>query len=104
MVALAAVGIAVPLVRRYEARADGKAATLAVLKDQLAEIDGQERAGVASAAEAEALRTELRRRLLAESRETGGDFAAVRRAGARPLRLVGMAVVLALLRRPASTR
>lgn len=69
MVALAVVGVVIPLVRRYEARIDARAATLAVLRDQLAEIDGQEKAGTASAAEAEALRTELRRRMLAESRE-----------------------------------
>lgn len=71
MAAVAAVGIAVPLVRRYEARVDGRAATLAVLRDQLADVDAQEKAGTASAADAEALRTELRRRLLAESRDAG---------------------------------
>lgn len=95
MVALAVVGIAVPLVRRYEARADGKAATLAVLKDQLAEIDGQERAGVASAAEAEALRTELRRRLLAESREAASDARPFGAAGLGRFAF-GMAVIVAL--------
>ncbi len=71
MVALAVVGVAIPLVRRYEAAADARSATLAVLKDQLGEIDGQEKAGIASPAEAEALRTELRRRMLAEARERG---------------------------------
>jgi cytochrome c-type biogenesis protein CcmH len=74
MVALAVVGLVVPLVRRYEAAADSRSATLAVLKDQLAEIDGQEKAGTAAPAEAEALRTELRRRMLAEARE-GGEVA-----------------------------
>ena len=69
MVALAVVGVAIPLVRLYEARADGQAATLAVLKDQLIEVDAQVEAGVVAEAEAEALRIELRRRLLAESRE-----------------------------------
>lgn len=95
MVALAVVGIAVPLVRRYETRADGKAATLAVLKDQLAEIDGQERAGVASAAEAEALRTELRRRLLAESREAATDPRPFGAAGLGRFAF-GMAAIVAL--------
>jgi len=56
MVALAVLGVAIPLVRRYEAAADSRSATLAVLKDQLGEIDGQEKAGTASPAEAEALR------------------------------------------------
>ncbi len=95
MVALAVVGVSIPLVRRYEARVDQRAATLAVLKDQLAEIDGQEKAGTVVAVEAEALRTELRRRLLAESRETHAE--------ARPLAAqslgrfaFGMAAIVAL--------
>lgn len=95
MVALAVVGVSIPLVRRYEVRADGKAATLAVLKDQLAEIDGQERAGVASAADAEALRTELRRRLLAESREPATDVRPFSAAGLGRFAF-GMAAIVAL--------
>lgn len=95
MVAIAAVGVAIPLVRRYEARAEGASATLTVLKDQLADIDAQERAGTASAAEAEALRTELRRRLLAEAREA---TAQARPFGAQSLGrfAFGMAAIVAL--------
>lgn len=95
MVALAVVGVAVPLVRRYEARADSRAATLAVLKDQLAEVDGQEKAGTVGTTEAEALRTELRRRMLAEARETGGE---ARPYGAQSLGrfAFGMAAIVAL--------
>lgn len=73
MVALAVAGLAIPLVRRYEARATGRAATVAVLKDQLIDIDAQERSGAVSASEAEALRTEIKRRLLAEGREKAAE-------------------------------
>lgn len=95
MVALAVVGLVIPLVRRYEAAADSRSATLAVLKDQLAEIDGQEKAGTATSAEAEALRSELRRRMLAEARE-GGEVA--RPYGAQSLGrfAFAMAAVVAL--------
>lgn len=95
MVALAVVGIAIPLVRRYEARAEGTAATLAVLKDQLAEVDAQAAAGAVSETEAEALRTELRRRLLAEARDAEP---AARPFGAQGLGrfAFGMAAIVAL--------
>lgn len=95
MVALAVVGVAIPLVRRYEASADARSATLAVLKDQLAEIDGQEKSGTVSAVEAEALRTELRRRLLAETR---GTAEVVRPFGAQGLGrfAFAMAAIVAL--------
>lgn len=95
MVALAVVGLVIPLVRRYEAAADSRSATLAVLKDQLMEIDGQEKAGTATPAEAEALRSELRRRMLAEARE-GGEVA--RPYGAQSLGrfAFAMAAVVAL--------
>jgi len=68
MVAVAVAGLAVPLVRRYEAAATEQDAVLGVVRDQLDELGGQVASGVVPAAEAEALRTELKRRLLAESR------------------------------------
>ena len=68
MVALAAAGTAVPLVRRYDDAARDNDAVTAVLRDQLADIDVQTASGQVPAAEAEALRTELKRRLLVESR------------------------------------
>ncbi|MFC3712509.1 c-type cytochrome biogenesis protein CcmI [Sphingoaurantiacus capsulatus] len=95
MVALAVAGVSIPLVRRYETRVDQRAATLAVLKDQLAEIDGQEKAGVVAGPEAEALRVELRRRLLVESREIHAE---ARPIGAQNLGrfAFGMAAIVAL--------
>ncbi|OSZ72203.1 c-type cytochrome biogenesis protein CcmI [Sphingomonas sp. IBVSS1] len=65
LTALAAVWLAIPLVRRHEARVDARAATIAVLKDQLADVDVQLAAGSIQPGEAEGLRNEIRRRLLA---------------------------------------
>lgn len=65
LVAVAAAWLTVPLVRRHEARVDARAATIAVLKDQLADVDVQLAAGAIPAADAEGLRTEIRRRMLA---------------------------------------
>lgn len=65
LTALVAVWLTIPLVRRHEARVDARAATIAVLKDQLADIDVQLAAGAIQPGEAEGLRNEIRRRLLA---------------------------------------
>lgn len=65
MAALAAAWLTIPLVRRHEARVDARAATIAVLKDQLADVDVQLSAGAIQPGEAEGLRNEIRRRLLA---------------------------------------
>ncbi|OYQ30858.1 c-type cytochrome biogenesis protein CcmI [Sandarakinorhabdus cyanobacteriorum] len=65
MAALAAAWLTIPLVRRHEARVDARAATIAVLKDQLADVDVQLAAGSIQPGEAEGLRNEIRRRLLA---------------------------------------
>ncbi len=68
MVAVAVAGLAVPLVRRYDRTAGENDAVLGVLRDQLAELDVQVVSGVMAPSEADSLRTELRRRVLAESR------------------------------------
>lgn len=65
LTALAAAWLTIPLVRRHEARVDARAATIAVLKDQLADVDVQVAAGSIQPGEAEGLRNEIRRRLLA---------------------------------------
>jgi cytochrome c-type biogenesis protein CcmH len=69
MIVVAAVGLTIPLVRRYDARRAG-GGNIAVLKDQLNEVDAREAADVIPAAEAEGLRTEIKRRILAEGPET----------------------------------
>lgn len=95
MVAIAAAGLAVPLVRRYDAAPPEQESVLGVLRDQLAELDGQVASGTVAPAEAEALRTELKRRLLTESR-----VGIARRTGLKPaaaLRLaLGSGLVVAL--------
>jgi cytochrome c-type biogenesis protein CcmH len=65
LTALAAAWLTIPLVRRHEARVDARAATIAVLKDQLADVDVQLATGSIQPGEAEGLRNEIRRRLLA---------------------------------------
>lgn len=65
MVAVAAAVLTIPLVRRHEARADARTATLVVLRDQLADVDVQLAAGTIPPADAEGLRTEIKRRMLA---------------------------------------
>jgi cytochrome c-type biogenesis protein CcmH len=68
LAALAAAALVVPLVRRYDRPANAPSAAREVYRDQIAEIDVQERNGSVSPTEAEALRTEAKRRLLAEDR------------------------------------
>jgi cytochrome c-type biogenesis protein CcmH len=69
MTVLAALGIAVPLVRRHDAARAARADALGVLKDQLGELEAQAAAGAIPDTEAEALKTDLKRRLLAEGRQ-----------------------------------
>lgn len=91
MIAAACAALAIPLVRRYDARRDPDALT--VLLQQLDEIDAQEKAGTLSAAEAEPLRTELKRRILTEGRKPEKEsrpFAANLRAGIA----IGLAVAM----------
>lgn len=97
MVAVAAAGLAVPLVRRYEPAASENDAVLGVLRDQLAELDAQVASGVVAAGEAEGLRTELKRRVLAESRSSGPAGSRISRRPAAAFRLaLGSGVVVAL--------
>ena len=65
MAAVSAAVMTIPLVRRHEARADARASTIAVLRDQLADVDVQLAAGTIPPADAEGLRTEIKRRMLA---------------------------------------
>ena len=69
MIALAAVGLTIPLVRRYEQRPQAR--TVDILKGQLGEVDAQIAANLIEPAEAEALRAEIKRRILVEDREAG---------------------------------
>ncbi|OYU15342.1 MAG: c-type cytochrome biogenesis protein CcmI [Alphaproteobacteria bacterium PA4] len=95
MAAVAAAALTIPLVRRQEARADARAATIAVLKDQLADVDIQLAAGAIPPADAEGLRIEIKRRMLAAGHIPED---AMRPLGARALSGValGLAAMVAL--------
>ncbi len=69
MVALAAVGLAIPLIRRHDAARQARGSVAEVLKAQIGEIEAQAAAGALPPAEAEALKGDVKRRVLAEGRE-----------------------------------
>lgn len=95
LTAVAAVVLAIPLIRRHEARVDARTATITVLRDQLADVDVQLAAGTIPPADAEGLRIEIKRRMLA-----AGHIAedAPRTMGSRALAgvAIGMAAMVAL--------
>ena len=68
MTVLAAVGLAIPLIRRADAARAERNDSLGVLKAQMGEIETQAATGVLEAPEAEALKSDLKRRVLAEGR------------------------------------
>jgi cytochrome c-type biogenesis protein CcmH len=94
MVAVAAVGVAMPLVRRREVRRGG-AAESAVLDRRLAEIRRQAAAEGLPADLAEGLRTEAIRRFLAESPVAAGPARPLGARSATALAL-GMAATVAI--------
>jgi cytochrome c-type biogenesis protein CcmH len=94
MIALAAVGLTVPLVRRYDQRPD-RAKTLDILKGQLVELDGQQAGKLIAQPEADALRAEIKRRILAEDRETA-RVARPLPSGAMPWVALGLVAVVAV--------
>jgi len=81
MIALTAAGLTIPLVRRYEQRPTW-VKTLDILKGQLSEVDAQQAGKLIGDAEADGLRAEIKRRILAEDREAP--------AAARPLPATAM--------------
>src|SRR6185436_15900806 len=70
MTVLAAVGLTIPLVRRHDAKQAERNDSLGVLKAQLGELETQAATGVLEPPEAEALKSDLKRRVLAEGRRT----------------------------------
>ncbi len=68
MTVLAAVGLAIPLIRRHDAARSPRNDVVEVLKGQLGEIKTQAAAGVLPPEEAQALKTDVQRRVLAEGR------------------------------------
>jgi cytochrome c-type biogenesis protein CcmH len=90
MTVLAAVGLAIPLVRRRDAARMARADAATVLKAQLGELETQAAAGALDAAETDALKTDLKRRLLAEGRRADGE---ARPLPERTLLVVALGVV-----------
>lgn len=66
----AAVALAVPLVRRYEAQGAARASSTAIYADQLKEVERDQASGTISEQEAEAAKLEIQRRLIANSGST----------------------------------
>jgi cytochrome c-type biogenesis protein CcmH len=93
MIALAAVGLTIPLVRRYEQRPQAK--TVDILKGQLGEVDAQVAASLIDPAEAEALRSEIKRRILVEDRD-GGAIARPLPQTAMPWVALGLVAIVTL--------
>lgn len=90
MTVLAAVGLAIPLVRRRDAQRAERADSLSVLKDQLGEIEAQAASGALAEPEADALKSDLKRRVLAEGRKAE---APARPLAERTLLIVALGVV-----------
>jgi cytochrome c-type biogenesis protein CcmH len=68
MALAAAAGLAIPLIRRHDAARSPRNNVVEVLKGQLGEIETQAAAGVLAPDEAQALKTDVQRRVLAEGR------------------------------------
>ena len=68
MTVVAAVGLAIPLIRRHDAARSPRNDVVEVLKGQLGEIQTQAASGVLAPEEAQALKTDVQRRVLAEGR------------------------------------
>ena len=90
MTVLAAVGLAVPLIRRRDARRDERLSSVGVLKVQLGELEAQAQSGAIAEPEAEALKSDLKRRVLAEGRN---PERAARPLAERTLLIVAMTIV-----------
>jgi cytochrome c-type biogenesis protein CcmH len=90
MVALAAVGLAIPLVRRHDDARRARGTVAEVLKAQIGEIEAQAGAGALPPAEAEALKADVKRRVLAEGRQAEP---AARPLGERTLLILALGLV-----------
>lgn len=90
MTVLAAIGLAFPLIRRRDAKASSRLDAVGVLQSQLNELEAQSKSGAIAEPEAEALKSDLKRRVLAEARTAE---APARPLGERTLLIVAAIVV-----------
>ena len=93
MVALAAAGLTAAVVRRHEAR--GRGGVVEVLKAQLGEIEAQAAIGTLTPEEGEALKADVKRRVLAEGRTAEPPRRPLPARAMIPLAL-GVAAIVAL--------
>lgn len=91
MTVVAAVGLAIPLIRRRDAQQAQRNDAVGVLKAQLGELEAQAQAGVIAEPEAEALKSDLKRRVLAEGRN---PEAPARPLSERTLLIVALTLVV----------
>ena len=90
MTVLASVGLAIPLIRRRERQTGQRDDAVTVLQHQMADLEVQAQSGALAEPEAEALKTDLKRRVLSEGRQTE---APARPLADRTLLIVAMTIV-----------
>jgi cytochrome c-type biogenesis protein CcmH len=95
MTVLAAVGLAIPLIRRHDAARAPRNEVVEILKGQIGEIDAQAAQGVLPPEEAQALKTDVQRRVLAEGRAAPEKVRPLGEKGLLALAL-GLAAVVVL--------
>jgi cytochrome c-type biogenesis protein CcmH len=95
MTALAAVAVAAPFLRQQSGAASADAKDLDVYRDQLKEIEREEKAGLIRPAESEEARKEIARRLLAAEQMAKGK-AAAKPAADRTYAAIGVAGAVAI--------
>lgn len=92
MIAVAAIAVATPFIRRLERRNSAAALDMAVFRDQLKEVESEAAQGLMDAAQAESAKAEIKRRALAIS---GANVDSVGLSGSeRSFAAVGVAIVV----------
>lgn len=93
MISVAAVLVSAPFIRRYERSKIVAEADLAVYRDQLREVDHEASTGMIDATQADAARTEIKRRMLAAPPETDQDMPGLS-GGERAFAAIAVAAVV----------
>ncbi|NOT71476.1 MAG: c-type cytochrome biogenesis protein CcmI [Hyphomicrobium sp.] len=95
LTALAAVAVAAPFLRRLDDRKTDAAKDIDVYRDQLREVEREEKSGLIKAAESEEAKKEIARRLLAAER-TAALAAKAQPSGDRSYAAIGVASAVAI--------
>ncbi len=94
MIAIAAVLVSSPFIRRHERRRMTGDADIAVYRDQLKEVDSEAALGLIDAAQADASRTEIKRRILAAAADEDGASSVGLSSGERSFAAIAVAVIV----------